>query len=329
MTPAAGFQSALGPAIAAYIDLKRALGRQFRNEAAVLQHLDCFLSARNAGDLTAEGFAAWALTLGRLTPTVRRQRMLVVRNLCLYLRRTDPLCFLPDTDGFPALAPPRRPFLFSRQQVLTLLRQAAKLRPTAGSPLRAEVYRLAVVLLYTAGLRRGELLRLAIGDYDPRQRTLLVRDSKFHKSRLIALSDSAAQEVERYLAARRSLPHAPDAPLLANCHGGRQGYSGSGLAYGLRSLFRAANIRTPSGDLPRGHDMRHTHATHVLLRWYRAGVDPQAKLPALATSMGHVSPVSTAYYLTLLDPVIESAADRFARHARPLLAPLPGASDDA
>ena len=54
MTPTPRFQSALRPAIEAHIDLKRALGRQFRNEAAVLQDLDRFLSARNAHALTAE-----------------------------------------------------------------------------------------------------------------------------------------------------------------------------------------------------------------------------------------------------------------------------------
>ena len=57
----------------------------------------------------------------------------------------------------------------------------------AGNPLGARVYRLAVVILYTAGLRRGELLRLRIGDYDPSRRTLLVRRSKFRKSRVAAL----------------------------------------------------------------------------------------------------------------------------------------------
>lgn len=59
----------------------------------------------------------------------------------------------------------------------------------------------------------------------------------------------------------------------------------------------------------------------MLLRWYRAGVDPQAKLPMLAASMGHVSVNSTAYYLTLLDPVVEEASARFARHVRTVLDP--------
>jgi len=62
--------------------------------------------------------------------------------------------------------------------------------------------------------------------------------------------------------------------------------------------------------------MRHTYAVHALLRWYRAGIDVQAKLPALSASMGHVSIVSTAYYLSLLDPVAEAASAKFAQHCQ-------------
>ena len=253
-------QSALGPAIASYLELHRALGRNFRNEGGILAGLDRFLAARGAEALTAADFDAWALALARLSPTVRRNHLRVVRNLCLYLRRTDPDCFVPDPREFPARSAPQRPFIFSEQQILALLREANRLSPAPVSPLRPAVYRLALALLWTTGLRRGELVRLAIGDYDACQRTLLVRRSKFHKSRLVALSGSAVAEMERYLKERRVLPDEPDAPLLANGHGDRQAYCAAGLAQGLRKLFQAAGIRTDSGDLPRTHDLRHSYA---------------------------------------------------------------------
>lgn len=79
-------------------------------------------------------------------------------------------------------------------------------------------------------------------------------------------------------------------------------------------------VRTAGHRTPRVHDLRHTYAVHALLRWYRKGVDVQAKLPALATAMGHVSIASTAYYLTMLAPIAEAASERFARHCDPLLA---------
>lgn len=323
-------RSSLGVVIADYLALKQALGRKFAGESWVLSGFDRFLAARGAEctAITAEVFTAWCLTLTSLSATTRRNRMRIVRNLCLYMRRSDPGCYVPDLATFPAPQAPRRPHIFSEEEIGRLLRAAAELPSRSTSPLRGPMYRLAIVLLYTAGLRRGELVRLVLSDYDPVERTLLVRASKFHKSRLVALSADAAREMEAYLLARRRLQHHADAPLLVSSFRGLRARSGGGLGQGLRRLFQRAGVRTRSGRLPRVHDLRHTHAVHVLLRWYRAGLDVQAKLPALATSMGHVSVVSTAYYLAFLDPVAEAASERFARHCAPLLVQQPAAGGD-
>jgi integrase len=309
-------RSRLGSRITAYLTLKQALGRRFTTETATLVHLDRFLVEQRRSTLTASSFAAWSLTLSHLTPTVRRNRMRIVRNFCLYLRRTHRGCFVPDPSAFPSHHQPRRPHIFTEEQIAELLRIATRLPSASTSLLRAAVFRIAIVLLYTVGLRRSELARLVLSDYDSREKTLLVRRSKFHKSRLVALSTSAVDEMERYLRARRRLPHSTDAPLLVSNHGGLGAYTPEGLADGIRGLFRIADVRTSEGRFPRVHDIRHTYAIHTLLRWYRTGVDVQAKLPALATAMGHVSVASTAYYLALLEPVAEAASERFARHCR-------------
>ncbi|MGH8187006.1 MAG: tyrosine-type recombinase/integrase [Steroidobacteraceae bacterium] len=246
--------------------------------------------------------------------------MRIVRNFCLYLRRTRPGCFVPDPNGFPQPHVPRRPYIFTEAQIVRLLGVATSLSSNSTSLLRAAVSRIAIVLLYTTGLRRGELVRLVISDYDATEQTLLIRKSKFHKSRVVALSSSAAREMNQYLRARRRLPHSADAPLLVSNHGGISAYCGGGLGQAMRSLFRLADVRKPDGGFPRVHDVRHTYAVHALLRWYRAGVDVQAKLPALSTAMGHVSIASTAYYLSFLEPVAEAASKRFARHCRRMFA---------
>jgi integrase len=89
------------------------------------------------------------------------------------------------------------------------------------------------------------------------------------------------------------------------------------------ALFEAADIRTSTGARPRVHDLRHTFAVHALLRWYHRGVDPQAKLPFLSTYMGHVSPVSTAYYLPFVSALAEAANLRFLRTCGALVTAQP------
>jgi integrase len=106
-------------------------------------------------------------------------------------------------------------------------------------------------------------------------------------------------------------------PLLVQ--GQKGGYSGGGIYQGLRDLFQAAGIRTATGGTPRVHDLRHTFAVHALLRWYREGADLGAKLPFLSAYMGHVSPVSTEYYLPFVPALAGAASEKFAEYCKPLL----------
>ncbi len=319
------FLSEIGRIMARYLSLKQALGRKYTTERGVLVHLDRFLATQgHDAELTAETFVHWCATIDHLTSGVQRNWMRIARNLCLYRRRNEPTCFVPDPAGFPKPHQPRRLHLFTPEEIVRLLRAADDLRPHSTSPLRREVFRIAIVLLYTAGLRRGELVRLTLSDYDPAEHTLQIRATKFHKSRLVPLSCDATCEMEEYLRARRNLPHNADAPFLCNWSRGLRPYTGAGLGQGLRQLFRRADIRTASGGVPRVHDLRHGFAHQALLRWYRAGVDVHTKLPALATYMGHVSIVSTQHYLALLEPFAQEASDRFESHCQPFLDPAPG-----
>ena len=88
------------------------------------------------------------------------------------------------------------------------------------------------------------------------------------------------------------LPQRADTALLLRNHGGLGGYTGTGIGQAMQRLFVAAKLRTARGRTPRFHDLRFTFAVHALSRLYRVGADVQARLPALATYMGHASIVS-------------------------------------
>jgi integrase/recombinase XerD len=318
------FTSLLAPDMERYLAVKQALGREYDGVRRVLVHVDDFVTTRG-GDLTPDTFAGWCLTLQHLASGTRRHGMRVVRNFCLYRRRGVPAAFVPDARLFPPDHQVVRPHLFTEGEVLRLLDLVQALPPAPTSPLRRENLRLAIVILYTTGLRLGELVRLLLSDYDPRERTLLIRDSKFHKSRLVPLSMDGAREIDRYLSIRRTrqLAISPDSALL--WHHTRRGsaYTGTGLGHAIRPLLRAAQIRTQTGRVPRLHDFRHTFAVQALLRWYRSSADVNAKLPLLATYMGHVSIVSTEYYLQFVEPLATFASDRFARYCGALVTAPP------
>jgi integrase/recombinase XerD len=144
---------------------------------------------------------------------------------------------------------------------------------------------------------------------------LRIRASKFHKSRLVSLSTSACEELRRYLKLRSKTRHGtcPTAPLLFNGKRASSCYSGGGLGQAVYRLLIKADIRDSSGNRARVHDMRHSFAVAALRRWYEAESDVQSNLPKLALYMGHVSIVSTAYYLRHMPAVVSRAGERFER----------------
>jgi integrase/recombinase XerD len=318
------FSSVLAPVLARYVDLKRSLGRRFATATRTLQSLDRFLHSASYLDLTGEAFRAWCLTQEAVSSGVRRVRMLEVYNFCLYRRRTESRSFLPDPNTFPPYHQRLKPYIFSEAEVAAMLNAASGLKRTPSSPLRPEVIRLSIILLFTTGIRRGELLNLALADYDRRESTLHIRQTKFYKSRLLPINMDIAEEIERYLRARlrRRVPVCPETRLIWNATQGGRAYTGPGLQECLRPLLQQCSITTAKGKLPRIQDLRHSFAVNALLRWYRMGADVEAKLPLLATYMGHGSAVSTHHYLHFIEPLRTAASARFDSHYGELIAPL-------
>jgi integrase len=319
MTPRS---TGLDAAITAFIAHRRALGRGYGHEANVLDRCGRFVRDAGATDLDQPVFDRWCETQQHLAPNTRLARQRIVRMFCLYRRRTAPRCFVPDRLTFARATPYQTPVLITPTQVARLLDQATALPVSPGSPLRAAGLRIAIVLLYTAGLRRGELTRLTLADVDASTGVIRIHESKFHKSRHVPLSPTARAELRRYLRRRRTAgcDQRPTAPLLSNRHDGTwRPYTGAGVGQAIRALFKQAGVHDSQGRLPRIHDLRHSFAVQALIRLYRRGADVQVSLPKLSIYMGHVSIASTAYYLHFMPTVAALASRRFERHCGHLL----------
>jgi integrase len=310
------FHSSIAAELVDYISLKQALGRSFQSASIILSYLDRFLYELRTppADLTTETFRLWCQTMGSVSSNTKLARMHIARNFCLYRRRRAPTCFVPDPSQFPKARPRVEPYIFSDIEVAKLLHHCNAIPVLVRSPLRAATTRLAIVLFFTTGIRRGELLRLSSADYNPQEQTLAIHSSKFFKSRILPLPDDVALEIEAFLKKHKSVrPRLPDeAPWFLNPRCGGQAYSGNQIRITLHMLFNLAGIQKPDGSLPRIHDFRFSFAVNALLRWYRSGFNVQAKLPLLAAYMGHVSVLSTYYYLRWIEPLASVASSLFA-----------------
>lgn len=313
-----GFRSGLAESLRLFLRMRRALGRNYHGEEITLLRWDSFLLRRygKARAVKPPMFQLWAQAMSGLTAVVRRNRMRIVRNFLLFHARRHPGTYIPDPKTFPRPSQPRPPRLVSPVEMGRLLAAAGALPASSRNALRAPTVRLALLLLFCCGLRRGELLRLRIQDFDRREEVLRIEATKFHKSRLVPLPRSIAEEVRRYLTLRSDSLR-PDAPLLcANPGSGLESaYCAHALTDNWQLLCLTAGVVNERGRPPRLHDMRHSFAVAALDRWYRQDSDVSNKLPYLATYMGHVSIVSTHYYLRLAPELGQSASRRFHQYA--------------
>jgi hypothetical protein len=163
--------------------------------------------------------------------------------------------------------------------------------PSPRSPLRPISLYTMLVLTYCAGLRLGELARLNLADIDLQVGTITIRETKFFKSRILPLADSALSALREYLEARRKakMPQNPESGLFWHDQGNVR-YTSHTVAGCLVDILRRAGIKPPKGKSgPRIHDLRHSFVVNRILEWYRTGINPQDKLPFLATYLGCVA----------------------------------------
>jgi len=288
--------SALEQALADYLQLRHSLGHEMAEAGRLLPGLVAYLDARGLPTVTIEAALAWAQQApkspaGRVT-TIGPRRMTAARGLARYLSGIDASTEVPPLGLMPRRGPWRQPFIYTSADIGALLAAA---RRRIVSPLRAATYQTLIGLLAASGLRIGEAIKLDRGDVDWAQGVLLIRESKFGKSRLVPLHPSCMQALAGYAQLRDQLqPEAAEPAFFTSLNRKRLLYAVVQLTF--RQLIDYVGIGAGAPWPPRLHDLRHSFAVRTLLGWYRAGEDVQAKIPSLSTYLGHREPASTYWY---------------------------------
>jgi integrase/recombinase XerD len=302
--------SALEQALADYLQLRHSLGHELAEAGWLLPGFVAYLDAHGSPTVTIEAALAWAQQVpkspaGPVT-TIGSRRMTAARGFARYLSGIDAGTEVPPLGLMPRRAPWRRPFIYSAADIERLLDQACR---TIVSPLRAATYQTLIGLLAASGLRIGEAIKLDRSDVDWAQGVLLIRESKFGKSRLVPLHRSSMQALEGYARLRDHLqPRPADPAFFVSLNRKRLLYAVVQLTF--RQLIDSAGIGATAPSPPRLHDLRHTFAVRTLLGWYRADEDVQSKIPSLSTYLGHREPASTYWYLSAAPELLALAAAR-------------------
>jgi site-specific recombinase XerD len=316
-------QSAVTDAITRFVTYKRALHRSYDTESRTLRLLDRFLAERRVlcpEQVTPEHIEAFMASRPRARPRSYNHLLCTVRRLFEWLVRNEELEQSPVHLGPRRVTGHRRPFIFDLPAAKRLLEVARQLPDNSRAPMRGATYHALFGILYGLGLRVGEACRLHHGDLDLDRQLLVIRKTKFYKSRLVPFGPRMACMLGAYAEATtvRFKNREPELPLFSfTVRGSVHPCTVSQVFHVLVPRLR---LSIPPGcSPPRVHDLRHSFAVGTLLRWYRNGTDPSAGLLQLATFMGHVDVSSTAVYLQMTHALLQEANRRFETFAQPVL----------
>ena len=305
--------SCLATEIRSFISLRQLSATDYQSQAQMLGYFDRFLVEEKVREprVTPKITEDYRRTLAHLTPRVQSNRFSVVRQLCEYLSRTDPLGHVPEPlRKIPSQAA-HQPYIYSETEVRALLASASRLGPPQS--LRPQTYRTLLGLLYSTGMRIGEALALNLKDFYSAEGRLYIAEGKFHKARWVPLSTCTCRALDHYVQSRLQMtPRSLDSPLFLNQRGRRLQYGTVNQTF--HRLLEQCTIAQNKRTSPRIHGLRHTFAVHRLLAWYRDGADVNRRLPWLATYMGHVDIGSTQVYLHPTAELLEQVGTRFRSH---------------
>jgi len=314
--------ASIATAVGAFVAHKRAHGRKYHTEEYALRLLLRFCAEQEVdrlAELTPALLDEFLASRPRERPRSFNHLLGVVRCLLDWTVSQQLLEVSPLRARKRRVTAERIPFILDPGQARQLLELAGALADNSRAPQRGATYRTIFALSYGLGLRASEVCGLRVGDVDTHRSLLVVRGGKFGKSRLVPhgprIAALVAQQVERR-AHRGALDET--APLFT--FDGRRPVHPCSASQTFHRLVGELGLVVPDGVSPPVlHSLRHSFAVGCLLRFYRQGLDPAARLHQLSTFLGHVDPVSTQVYLTITPALLEEANRRFEAFAGPVL----------
>jgi integrase len=284
-----------------YLAVRRAVGFTLVQAGRDVPNFAAFLDDQGAKTITTALALSWAGTEG---PAARR--LANVRIFARYVQAFDPATEVPPAGLLPERSHRLTPYLFSEAEMADLMEGAGTLQPELWGATCQSIFG----LLWSTGMRVGEVLRLERSDVSFAEERLTVWRTKFGKSRHVPISPSALAALAAYDELRQGCrPNQTTTRFFVAKRGGPVPYLALREEF-LLLLERTGVPHRVAVQRPRMHDLRHSFTVRTLLGWYRAGEDVGALLPRLSTYLGHIEPASTYWYLSAAPELMALAAER-------------------
>ncbi len=293
-------------AVETYLAVRRAAGFVLRDEEAYLKSFAAFSKARKQRYVSAKVAIEWAALAQSRQQRARKLGMVI--RLARYLRAENERHEVPPAFFGSEKSPRPTPYILTPKQIQQLMTAALHTR----RPFCGATYSTLFGLLACTGLRVAEATHLRFGEIT--SDGLIIRRTKFHKSRLVPLHQTAEVALERYVQQRRR--HVPSGDhVFVSLR--RNPLSVDAVRSAFETAVKQAGLSSGSGGVrPTSRSLRHTFAVRAL-ETCPNGRDAVTKhMLALSTYLGHSSVANTYWYLEAVPELMRDIADRAEQFAR-------------
>lgn len=305
-------------AVTQYITYRQTLGDIFNTNGHILKSFARAVGLRRRlVDVRPEQVSRFLYGTGPITANWHAKHQ-ALRGFYLYAISRAYVKKSPLPAAIPKRAPPFVPYIYTRQELRSLL-DASLTYQKNRSLIEPSMVRMLLLLLYGAGLRIREAISLTIADIDLEQAVLTIRQTKFHKTRLVPIGRDLARVLMRYGAKHRRTKSAQNSDVPFFIGGDGKPIKQATIEKCFQRVRAKAGVQRTDGARyqPRLHDLRHAFAVHRLIAWYKQGADVQKWLPVLSTYLGHTYLAATSVYLTMTPTLLDQANRRFQHYAFP------------
>ncbi len=291
----------LNRAIDSYLDIRRVAGFELKVDEGLLRDFARSAAGRGESHVRQQTAIDWAAHAP--SATQRERRLGVVRIFAEHARAEDPKHELIPKQVFAGKRKRRFPYIFSPAELRQFLDATSGLRPK--SSLRPQTYYTLFGLLAATGLRVSEALGLVFDDLTADG--LIVRRTKFRKSRLVPLHETVVTALDRYIEQRRAVGGFDDHIFVSR--------KGRGLTYAMVNgsfhyLVSHLNLHLkPDQPQPQIHHLRHYFAVRALESCPRGPDRVGRHILALSTYLGHAHVTDTYWYLQATPHLMMDIAD--------------------
>lgn len=284
-----------------YVAIKRGLGYSFVDQEEMLLKYAVYVDALGELYTSTSKIIEWA----SMAPSAQRSRewLRVVRHFAISMHAEDDRNEIPPRDAFGRAKRSRpRPHILTPSDVNQIMQAALSVPPIAS--ITPHTYYHLFGLLATTGLRVSEVVALLYTDITPDG--LMIRETKFRKTRLVPIHDSTRTALGEYLTLRQRIG-GPSPHLFVLSTGDPPDHATVSRTF-IR-LARQVGLRGPQGERgPRLHDLRHSFAVRSLEQCGSDRASINRHMLALSTYLGHACLSDTYWYLEATPVLVQQIA---------------------